>query len=50
LSWQIVPAGLPQLIAQSGGAALDRVMNAVMSMKKFDIEALKQAQAGEPVH
>jgi predicted 3-demethylubiquinone-9 3-methyltransferase (glyoxalase superfamily) len=43
LSWQIVPAALPQLIAQSGGAALDRVMTAVMKMKKFDIEALKQA-------
>ncbi len=46
LSWQIVPSALPQLIAQSGGAALDRVMNAVMKMKKFDIEALKQAQKG----
>jgi predicted 3-demethylubiquinone-9 3-methyltransferase (glyoxalase superfamily) len=46
LSWQIVPSALPQLISQSGGAALDRVMNAVMKMKKFDIEALKQAQAG----
>jgi predicted 3-demethylubiquinone-9 3-methyltransferase (glyoxalase superfamily) len=42
LSWQIVPSALPQLIAQSGGAALDRVMSAVMKMKKFDIEALKR--------
>ena len=50
LSWQIVPSGLPQLISQSDGAALDRVMSAVMRMKKFDLEALKQAQAGEPVH
>jgi len=46
LSWQIVPSALPQLISQAGGAALDRVMGAVMKMKKFDIEALKQAQAG----
>lgn len=46
LSWQIVPSALPELIAQAGGAALDRVMGAVMKMKKFDIEALKQAQAG----
>ena len=46
LSWQIVPSALPELISQSGGAALDRVMGAVMKMKKFDIEALKRAQAG----
>ncbi len=46
LSWQIVPSALPQLISQSSGAAQDRVMSAVMKMKKFDIEALKQAQAG----
>lgn len=45
LSWQIVPATLPELISQSSGAALDRVMGAVMKMKKFDIDALKQAQA-----
>jgi len=48
LSWQIVPAALPQLISQSNGAALDRVMSAVMKMKKLDLEALKQTQA-EPV-
>lgn len=44
LSWQIVPATLSELISQSG-AALDRVMGTVMKMKKFDIDALKQAQA-----
>jgi len=46
LSWQIVLSALPQLVSQSGGAALDRVMGAVMKMKKFDIETLKRAQAG----
>lgn len=46
LSWQIVPSALPQLISQASGAAQDRVMSAVMKMKKFDIEALKRAQAG----
>ena len=46
LSWQIVPSALPQMISQTHGAALDRVMGAVMKMKKFDLEALKQAQAG----
>lgn len=46
LSWQVVPSALPQLISQSSGDARDRVMSAVMKMKKFDLEALKQAQAG----
>jgi len=46
LSWQVVPSALPQLISQSSGDARDRVMSAVMKMKKFDLEALKRAQAG----
>lgn len=45
LSWQVVPSALPQLISQSSGDARDRVMGAVMKMKKFDLEALKRAQA-----
>jgi predicted 3-demethylubiquinone-9 3-methyltransferase (glyoxalase superfamily) len=45
LSWQVVPSALPQLISQSSGDARDRVMSAVMKMKKFDLEALKRAQA-----
>ena len=46
LSWQVVPSALPQLMSQSSGEARDRVMGAVMKMKKFDLEALKRAQAG----
>lgn len=46
LSWQVVPSALPQLMSQSSGEARDRVMGAVMKMKKFDIEALKRAQVG----
>jgi predicted 3-demethylubiquinone-9 3-methyltransferase (glyoxalase superfamily) len=46
LSWQIVPSALPQLIAQARGDQLDRVMDAVMQMKKFDLKALEQAGAG----
>ena len=46
LSWQVVPSELPELIADTSGARLDRVIGAVMQMKKFDIEALKQAHAG----
>lgn len=45
LSWQVVPAALPQMMANAGGEKLDRVMNAVMTMKKFDIDKLEQAYA-----
>lgn len=46
LSWQIVPSALPRLISQARGDRLDRVMGAVMQMKKFDLKALEQAGAG----
>jgi predicted 3-demethylubiquinone-9 3-methyltransferase (glyoxalase superfamily) len=46
LSWQVVPADLPQLIGGASGAALDRVMAAVMGMKKFDLATLRRAGAG----
>jgi predicted 3-demethylubiquinone-9 3-methyltransferase (glyoxalase superfamily) len=46
LSWQVVPADLPQMISQARGDRLDRVIAAVMKMKKFDLAALKQASAG----
>jgi predicted 3-demethylubiquinone-9 3-methyltransferase (glyoxalase superfamily) len=46
MSWQVVPSELPELIADTSGARHDRVIGAVMQMKKFDIEALKQAHAG----
>jgi predicted 3-demethylubiquinone-9 3-methyltransferase (glyoxalase superfamily) len=41
LSWQIIPAILPQLMSDPSRA--DRVMKAFLQMKKFDIEKLKQA-------
>jgi predicted 3-demethylubiquinone-9 3-methyltransferase (glyoxalase superfamily) len=46
LSWQVVPSTLPQLISQARGDQLDRVMGAVMQMKKFDLRTLEQAAAG----
>jgi predicted 3-demethylubiquinone-9 3-methyltransferase (glyoxalase superfamily) len=46
LSWQIVPSVLPQMLAHSTGARLDRMMNTVMKMTKFDLETLKRAHAG----
>jgi len=43
LSWQIVPAVLPQLLSGGDGARLNRVMGAVMKMKKFDLAELHRA-------
>ena len=44
LSWQIVPAVLPQLLKEAGDRS-GKIMGAVMQMKKFDLEALKRAAA-----
>ena len=47
LSWQIVPNFLLELLTSGDNAKTDRVMRAVMSMKKLDIEDLKRAAAGQ---
>jgi predicted 3-demethylubiquinone-9 3-methyltransferase (glyoxalase superfamily) len=46
LSWQVVPSVLPQLMKDADGAKSGRVMNAVMKMKKFDLEILQRAYSG----
>ena len=46
LSWQIVPKALLELLTSGDQAKTDRVMRAVMSMKKLDIDDLKKAAAG----
>jgi predicted 3-demethylubiquinone-9 3-methyltransferase (glyoxalase superfamily) len=46
LSWQVVPSELPQLLTDAAGERLDRVIGAVMQMKKLNLEQLKRAQAG----
>jgi predicted 3-demethylubiquinone-9 3-methyltransferase (glyoxalase superfamily) len=46
LSWQIVPSALPELMRGADGASSARVMNAVLKMKKFDLEALERAYSG----
>jgi predicted 3-demethylubiquinone-9 3-methyltransferase (glyoxalase superfamily) len=45
LSWQIVPSILPQLMKEIDGARSERIMSAVMKMRKFDLEALQRAAA-----
>ena len=46
LSWQIVPKVLGEMMADEDPQKVQRVIDAFMSMKKFDIEKLKAAYAG----
>ena len=46
LSWQVVPSALPQMMQDADGARSGRIMNAVMTMKKFDLKALQRAYSG----
>jgi predicted 3-demethylubiquinone-9 3-methyltransferase (glyoxalase superfamily) len=46
LSWQIVPAALPTLLADPDPAAAGRVMQAMLAMKKIDIKTLEDARNG----
>lgn len=46
LSWQIVPTILGELMSGSDPAAVSRVTQAMLKMKKLDIEALKRANVG----
>jgi predicted 3-demethylubiquinone-9 3-methyltransferase (glyoxalase superfamily) len=45
VSWQVVPSSMARLMT-SGADKADRVMNAVLQMKKIDIDALERAFAG----
>ena len=45
LSWQVVPRMLPELLGQPNAEKADRVMKAMLQMKKFDIAALQKAAA-----
>ncbi len=46
VSWQIVPAVLPELLVDSDPARAGRTMSAMLKMKKLDIAALKKAHSG----
>lgn len=43
LSWQIVPTILVELLLDKDAAKAERVMKAMLQMKKLDIQQLKQA-------
>jgi predicted 3-demethylubiquinone-9 3-methyltransferase (glyoxalase superfamily) len=43
LSWQIVPTVLPKMLSDPNPARAERVLQAVMRMKKLDINELEEA-------
>ena len=45
VSWQVVPAILGELVADSDPEKSDRVMRALIQMKKLDLETLRRARA-----
>jgi predicted 3-demethylubiquinone-9 3-methyltransferase (glyoxalase superfamily) len=45
VSWQIVPRGLPELLTGGDARRTDRLMRAVLAMKKLDIAQLQHAFA-----
>jgi predicted 3-demethylubiquinone-9 3-methyltransferase (glyoxalase superfamily) len=49
LSWQIVPAALSEMMQDKDSEKTERVMKALLQMKKIDIETLKHAYAAVSV-
>jgi predicted 3-demethylubiquinone-9 3-methyltransferase (glyoxalase superfamily) len=47
VSWQIVPAALDEILTSKDAAKAERVMEAILQMKKLDIKTLKRAWSGK---
>jgi predicted 3-demethylubiquinone-9 3-methyltransferase (glyoxalase superfamily) len=47
VSWQVTPAVLQEMLNDPDPARTERITQAYLQMKKFDIEALKRAYMGE---
>lgn len=47
LSWQVVPTALIEMLTDHASERTERVTDAFMQMKKFDIAALKRAYEGQ---
>lgn len=47
LSWQIIPKDLGKLMSDPDPVKAKRVMDAMMKMKKIDVEKLKEAYEGQ---
>ena len=50
LSWQVVPAGMQEMLSDPSSEASSRAMTAMMQMKKIDLGELKRAYEGEDRH
>jgi len=48
LSWQVVPAGMSEIFSDPDREAAGRAMDAMMTMSKLDIGALRAAAEGAP--
>ncbi len=46
-TWQIVPTVLPELLMDKDTGKSERVMQAMLQMKKLDIQRLKRASEGK---
>lgn len=46
VSWQIVPAALAEMLGDENTSAAARTMQALLGMKKLDLQELQQAHAG----
>ena len=46
LSWQVVPSGMEEMLADPQSEAASRAMTAMLQMKKLDIAALRRAYEG----
>jgi predicted 3-demethylubiquinone-9 3-methyltransferase (glyoxalase superfamily) len=49
LSWQVVPTVLPEMLKDHESEKAQRVMDAMLRMKKIDIAELERAVAGSRV-
>ena len=47
LSWQVVPVGMNEMLADKDQEKVDRVVQAFLKMKKIDLEKLQQAYEGK---
>ena len=46
LSWQVVPEGMEEMLQDAESPGAQRAMNAMMQMKKVDMDALQRAYDG----
>lgn len=47
LSWQIVPSGMDEMMSKGTPEQIERVTQAFLKMKKFNIDELKKAYEGQ---